>query len=60
MVLELTVEEDGSVSDASVSEDDLDGTLNQCVLTAVRDLRLMGEYASAATMRYPVILEPGR
>lgn len=60
MVLELTVEEDGSVSDAEVSEDDLDGTLNQCVLNAVRDLRLMGEYASAATMRYPVFLEPGR
>ena len=60
MVLELTVEEDGSVSDASVSGDDLDGSLNQCVLNAVRDLRLMGEYASAAIMRYPVILEPGR
>jgi hypothetical protein len=59
MVLELTIEEDGYVSDAAVSEDDLDGSLNQCVLSSVRDLRLMGEYASAATMRYPVVLEPG-
>jgi hypothetical protein len=60
MVLELTVEEDGRVSDAAISEDDLDGTLDRCVLGAVRDLRLAGEYASAAIMRYPVILEPGR
>jgi len=60
MVLALTLTEDGSVSEAAVSEENLDGRLDRCVLGAVRNLRLEQQQASAATLLYPVILEPGR
>jgi hypothetical protein len=60
MMLELTVEVDGQISRAAVTEQALDDRLSRCVLGAVRNVRLQGEYASSAILQYPVILEPGR
>lgn len=70
MLLELTVESDGQVSRAGIAAGAggdrpdrgpaLDDALSRCVLGAVRNVRLAGEYASSATLTYPVVFEPGR
>jgi hypothetical protein len=70
MLLELTVDADGLVSRAGFADgagggragrpSPLDATLSRCVLGAVRNVRLEGDYAASATLTYPLILEPGR
>jgi len=59
-VLQLTLDQNGTVADAAFSSDDgLDDGLGRCVLGMVRNLRLQRDDPSMVTLQYPVILEPG-
>lgn len=57
MVLELTIDREGAVSNAAIADGDLDQQLSRCVLDAVENLRIEGEHTAAATLQFPVILD---
>ncbi len=60
LVLNLSLDDDGSIASVAIAEDDFDGRLDACVRTTVEKLRLEREEGESDQLVYPVILQPGR